>query len=262
MSIRDLNTAQLKTLHADQLVETPVRHDSRENIAWYKRKPYKRKVSITQPSYLPLLFCLLIAIVVRTFIVIHTQGFIDGDEALVGIQAEHILRGELPIYFYNQPYMGSLEAYIMAGIFAIVGPSVWALRAEPILLSLIVVWLTWKLASALADTARLPLHAKRWFMTIAALLAAIPPLYDTVLQLRTLGGYVEIFIFMLLLLLFALELTNRRAAGASRRELAWRWASIGFIIGLGFWINPLIFYAIFAVTMWIVWDWVKALREA
>src|SRR6266550_2797333 len=263
MSIRDLNTAQSKAQHFDQLVEAPGQNYAQERIVWYKRGPGRRKDSITQqPSYLPLLFCLLIAIVVRAFIVIHTQGFIDGDEALVGIQAEHILRGELPIYFYNQPYMGSLEAYIMAGIFAIVGPSVWALRAEPILLSLIVVWLTWKLASALADTARLPLHAKQWFMTIAAFLAAIPPLYDTVLQLRTLGGYVEIFIFMLLLMLFALALTNRRAAGASRRELAWRWASIGFIIGLGLWVNPLIFYAIFATAIWIVWDWVKALGEA
>ncbi len=258
MSIRDLNTAQSKAQHFDQLVEAPGQNYAQERIVWYKRGPGRRKDSITQqPSYLPLLFCLLIAIVVRAFIVIHTQGFIDGDEALVGIQAEHILRGELPIYFYNQPYMGSLEAYIMAGIFAIVGPSVWALRAEPILLSLIVVRLTWKLASALAGTARLPLHAKQWFMTIAAFLAAIPPLYDTVLQLRTLGGYVEIFIFMLLLMLFALALTNRRADGASRRELAWRWASIGFIIGLGLWVNPLIFYAIFATAIWIVWDWVN-----
>ena len=263
MSSRDLNIAQLKALHTDQLVEAPVQNYELENIAWYKRKPRKRKGSIAQkPSYLPLLFCLLITIVVRAFIVIHTHGFIDGDEALVGIQAQHILRGEFPIYFYNQSYMGSLEAYIMAGIFAVVGSSVWALRAEPILLSLIVVWLTWKLAAALADTAQLPLHAKQWFMTIAAFLAAIPPLYDTVLELRTLGGYVEIFIFMLLLLLFALELTNRRATGASRRELAWRWACIGFIIGLGLWVNPLICYAILAIAIWIVWDWIKALSEA
>jgi len=263
MRSRDLNIAQVKALHSDQLVEAPVQNYGLENIAGSKREPGKRKGSITQkPSYLPLLFCLLIAIVVRAFIVIHTQGFIDGDEALVGIQAQHILRGEFPIYFYNQSYMGSLEAYIMAGIFAIVGPSVWALRAEPILLSLIVVWLTWKLAAALADTAQLPVHAKQWFMTIAAFLAAIPPLYDTVLELRTLGGYVEIFIFMLLLLLFALELSNRRVAGASRRELAWRWAGIGFIVGLGLWVNPLICYAILAICIWIVWDWVKALREA
>src|SRR5260370_5165107 len=79
-------------------------------------------------------------------------------------------------------------------------------------------------------------------MSIAALLAAIPPLYDTVLELHALGGYVEIFILMLLLLLSVLKLTNRRAAGASRRELARYWAAIGFIVGFGFWINPLIIY--------------------
>jgi len=94
-------------------------------------------------------------------------------------------------------------------------------------------------------------------MSIAALLAALPPLYDTVLELRTLGGYIEIFIFMLLLMLFAIKLTNRRAAGASRRELAWRWAGIGFIVGLGLWVNPLITYGILAAAIWISWDWIK-----
>jgi hypothetical protein len=262
MRIKDLYTDQSTKQHSEQLPETSVQDYVYERISWYKRRQYKRKGSISQePSYLPLLFCLFIACVVRAFIIVHTQGFVDGDEALVGIQAEHILHGELPIYFYNQPYMGSFEAYIMAGIFAIVGPSVWALRAEPTLLSLVVIWLTWIFASELADTARLPPHAKKWFMIIATFLAAVPPLYDTVLQLRTLGGYVEIFIFMLLLMLFALKLTNRRAAGASNRELAWIWAAIGCIVGLGLWINPLIIYGILAAAIWIVWDLVKALKE-
>lgn len=265
MSIKDFNTAPSKAKHSRQLLDPPSQDYAQKPVAWYQRWPASRKGSFSftpRPSYRPLLFCLLIALVLRAWLVFHTQGFIDGDEALVGIQAVHILRGELPIYFYNQPYMGSLEAYIMAAIFAIVGPSVWALRAEPILLSLVIVWLTWNLASALADTAHLPLHAKQWFMTIAALLAAIPPLYDTVLELHALGGYVEIFILMLLLLLSVLKLTNRRAAGASRRELARYWAAIGFIVGFGFWINPLIIYGILAAALWIAWDCVKVWREA
>jgi hypothetical protein len=263
MNIKDLNAAQAKAKYSVQLLESQAHIDAREPVTWYKRGPGNRKESLTPQisSYLPLLLCLLISIIVRAFIVIHTQGFIDGDEALVGIQAEHILRGELPIYFYNQPYMGSLEAYIMAGIFAIAGPSVWALRAEPILLTLAVVWLTWKFASVLADTAGLPLPARQWFITIATLLAAIPPLYDAVMELRMLGGYIEIFIFMLLLMLFAFKLTNLRAAGASRRKLAWLWAGIGFTVGFGFWVNPLIIYCVFAVALWIGWDWLKALKE-
>src|SRR5947208_5545337 len=103
----------------------------------------------------PLWLCLLFAFGIRIWLAYHARGVIDGDEAMVGIQAEHILRGEHPIYFYGQPYMGSLEAYLMAILFAIAGPSVWMLRAEPILLSLGVVWLTWKLAGILADAAQL-----------------------------------------------------------------------------------------------------------
>jgi hypothetical protein len=263
MSIKDLKAPQSKVKLSGSPLESPLQDNAQKPVAWFKRWPASRKGPITPgPSYLPLLFCLLIALLVRGWLVIHTQGFIDGDEALVGIQAAHILRGELPIYFYNQPYMGSLEAYIMAAIFAIVGPSVWALRAEPILLSLVAVWLTWKLASALADTAHLPLYAKQWFMSIAALLAAIPPLYDTVLELRMLGGYIEVFILMLLLLLSVLKLTTRRAAGASRRELTWRWAGIGFIAGFGFWVNPLITYGILAAALWLAWDCVKSWKQS
>ncbi len=196
--------------------------------------------------------CLLVAAAVRVWLVIHTHGVIDGDEALVGIQAEHILRGELPVYFSGQPYLGSLETYCIALLFAIFGASVWVLRAEPILMSLILVWLTWRLASVLAEVAQLPSYARRYFVTTAALLAAVPPLYDGIAEMRTWGGLIETLILMLLLLLSALQLTRRWRAGASKRELALRWAGIGFIAGLGFWIYPLIISAVLAAAAWIV----------
>ena len=199
----------------------------------------------------PLWICLLLALIVRVWLVVHTHGIIDGDEAMVGIQAQHILRGERPIYYYGQVYMGSLEAYLVALLFALAGSSVWTLRAEPILLSLVVVWLTWKMAAALAEAANLPDYARKRFQLLAALLAAILPLYDTVIELRTLGGYIETFVLMLLLLLSILRLTQRWHAGASMRELALRWAGIGFVVGLGFWVDPLIISAVAASGVWI-----------
>jgi hypothetical protein len=217
----------------------------------HNTRPYERIV---------LWGCLLLALVIRVWLVARTNGVIDGDEVLVGVQAEHILRGELPMYFYGQPYMGSLEAYLVALFVAIGGPSAWTLRAEPILLSLVVVWLTWKLAAALAGAAQLPsldksgTYARLIFMSVAALIAAIPPLYDGILELRTYGGYIETFILMLLLLLSALQLTRRWHEGASRREIALRWAGIGLIAGLGFWIYPLIISAVLAAAAWIVGD--------
>ena len=201
---------------------------------------------------LPLLFCLLCTLLVRIWLVMHNNAILEGDEALVGIQAEHILHGEWPIYFYGQPYMGSLEAYLLALIFAIVGPSPWALRTEPIILSLVITLLTWKLAGALANGAQLSPSHKRWFQTIAALGATFPPLYDLVAQLRIYGGYIETFIVILSILYTTLRLTQRWQAGAKVRELLWRWALLGFLIGLGFWIYPLVIVAVLAAVMWIL----------
>ncbi len=200
----------------------------------------------------PLWLCLLLALIVRVWVVIRTQGFIEGDEVLTGIQAQHILRGDFPIYFYGQPYMGSLEAYFIAPILALLGSSSWTLRIEPVLLSLLLVGLTWRFAGVLADGARLSSSVRRFFTTVAALIAALPPLYDVAPELHTWGGYIETFILILLLLTSALRLTQRWQVGASRKELAWRWAGIGFLVGLGFWVYPLIISAVVAAAVWIL----------
>ena len=146
---------------------------------------------------------------------------------MVGIQAENILRGEHPMYYYSQPYMGSLQAHFIAAIFLSTGPSVWALRIEPLFISLFIVFLTWRFSSVLADAAQLSARTKTLFIVIATLVAALPPLYDTVEEMRATGGYVEAFAIMLWLLLCAFRLTYRWRAGASARELALRWA--GFL---------------------------------
>ena len=199
----------------------------------------------------PLMACLLLAVIARVWLIVHTNGVIAGDEAMVGLQAEHILHGEHPIYYYGQPYMGSLQMYFIAGVILLTGPSVWAIRIEPLLISLVIVYLTWCFSAALADAAHLSTRAKTLFIVIATLVAAFPPLYDTVEEMRTTGGYVEAFAIMLWLLFCAFRLTQRWRAGTSTRELALRWAGIGFLVGLGFWIDPLVVYALLTITLWI-----------
>lgn len=209
----------------------------------------------------PLWLCLLVAVLIRVWLTIRTHGTLDGDEALLGIQAEHILGGEHPIYFYGIPYFGSLEAYVAAALFAIFGPSVAALRAETTGFALALVAVTWWFASLLAETAQLPRRARLWFTTIAALFAALPPLYDGIILLRTGGGWIESFIIMLLLIVAAYRLTTRRHAGATLGEQAWRWAGIGFLVGFGMWIYPLVTVAIAAAALWIILDRVMEISK-
>ncbi len=102
--------------------------------------------------YSPLWLCFLLAILSRVWIIVHTYGVMAGDELEVGLQAEHILRGELPLYYFGQPYLGSLDAYLAALIFRFTGPAVWAMRLEMIPMSLLLVYLTWRFAAILAES--------------------------------------------------------------------------------------------------------------
>ena len=52
----------------------------------------------------------------------------DADEGIVALMARHIVQGEHPLFFYGQHYMGSLDAYLIAGVFAVTGESVLAMR--------------------------------------------------------------------------------------------------------------------------------------
>jgi hypothetical protein len=251
MSIEE-QSAIISTSEDKNLARTPANEmpsaDGPDGPAQSRRKRWYT------PLLSPLWLCLLVALIIRIWLIVRTHGILDADEALVGIQAERVLHGNFPVYFYGIPYFGSLEAYLVSIFVAIFGPSTLALRVESTILSLVLVCLAWRLASLLAEAAQLPLYAKRCFTIVAALVAAVPPLYDGIIELRTWGGWIETFVLMLLLLISALRLTSRWREGASYRELALRWAGIGFIVGLGMWVYPLITTAVLAAAIWIVGD--------
>src|SRR5262249_29691227 len=141
---------------------------------------------------------------------------------------------------------------LTALVFALVGPSSWALRAVPTLLSLVVVALTWRLASDIIKRTSLSTYAQKCFIWSATLIAVFIPLYDLVIEMRTWGAWMEVFGVMLLLLLSAFHLVVRWQAGAPLKELALRWAGLGFLIGLGFWLYPLVVIAVAACVLWIL----------
>src|SRR6266567_591707 len=75
-------------------------------------------------------FCLIIFATVLRIILIG-QGWpqTDSDEGTMGLMALHIAyRGEHPIFFYGQGYMGSFEAYFAALLFRLFGTSLFTLR--------------------------------------------------------------------------------------------------------------------------------------
>lgn len=155
----------------------------------------------------------------------------NGDEAIVGLMARHILfAGERPAFFYGQAYMGSLDAYLSAAGFALFGAQVWVIRLVQILLYLgtlaTTVWIGEKFL------------ASREAGLIAAVLLVIPPVNTTLYTTASLGGYGEALLLGNLCLLSGLAWIRH----IQNRLMAHSWGDgllFGACTGLGLWANGL-----------------------
>src|SRR3954469_25903089 len=90
-----------------------------------------------------------LGLAVRLALLLGPFGALEADEAVVGLMARHILQGDRPIFYWGQAYLGTLEAYTAAAVFAIVGPSTAALKAVPTAYSLLYVALSYLVARRL-----------------------------------------------------------------------------------------------------------------
>src|SRR5438093_6368322 len=84
-----------------------------------------------------LAIALVIALALRLAIIFSPLGELDGDEAVVGLMARHIaFLGERPVFYYGQPYLGSLEAFSTAPLFVLFDSSTLGLKLVPTAYSL------------------------------------------------------------------------------------------------------------------------------
>lgn len=144
----------------------------------------------------------------------------NADEAVVGLMARHILRGEFPVFFYGQAYLGSLDALLVAAGFALAGPSVAVIRIVQSLVYLGTILMTMLLTREM--------RFSTGTSVIAGLLLAIPPVVVTLYTTVSLGGYGEALFLGVALLLLALRST--------RGQSSWKTvAGWGTLAGFALW---------------------------
>ena len=147
----------------------------------------------------------------------------NSDEAVVGLMARHILAGELPVFFYGQSYMGSMDAFLVALGFALLGQAVWVIRlVQGILYALVLVTTAW-LGYEVSGSSNIGL--------LAAGLLAVPTVNVSLYTTISLGGYLEALLIGNLILIQSLRLARSPSLKAG---LLW-----GFLAGLGMWANGL-----------------------
>ncbi|WP_089154341.1 hypothetical protein [Micromonospora sp. NBS 11-29] len=198
-----------------------VRRDSRRDADAYA--PWRLR--------LPVLLALLVglaAVGYRLMLLLADAPPTNSDEATMGLAALHIARGEdFPVWFYGQAYMGTLEAYLAAPLFALAGPSVLALRLPALALYALFLVLSWRLTRRLGGD--------RWFALLVVGFLAFGS--DRVIknQLIAAGGYPELNPAAVALALLTVGL----CAGGSGVRLP-LWATWGLISGLMLWVDPLL----------------------
>ena len=181
---------------------------------------------------------LALGVGVRAAIIASPLGEIDGDEAVVGLMARHIaFLGERPVFYYGQPYLGSLEAFSAAPLFRLFDSSSLLLKLVPTAYSL----------AFLVTSAAL---ARRLFGSGPALATAaylaVPPAMWAVWSTKARGGYAEVLFLGELVLLLSLLLAERRDL---RLALLW-----GLVAGLALWTHLLaVVYVVPAVAYLALW---------
>jgi 4-amino-4-deoxy-L-arabinose transferase-like glycosyltransferase len=165
----------------------------------------------------------IVGLALRIGVLASPLGEIDADEAVVGLMARHIaFVGERPVFYWGQPYLGSLEAFTAAPLFVLFDSSTLLLKLVPTVYSLGFLALSGVLAKRLFGTGT-------GLATVAYL--ALPPSMWAVWSTKARGSYAE-----LLFLGSALLLVTLMVAARPSKRLALLW---GLLAGLAFWTHLL-----------------------
>jgi len=141
---------------------------------------------------------LALALLLRIIILLLNAMPFNSDEAIVALMARHITKGQLPVFFYGQAYMGSLDAILVSFGFRIFGEHVWVIRLIQTVLflgSVLVIMVITKKLTGSGGAA-----------VIAGLLIGLPPINVTLYTTVSLGGYSEMLYIGSLLLLGGISL--------------------------------------------------------
>src|SRR5262245_6573224 len=88
----------------------------------------------------------------RFAVLFASQTHVHSDEAIIGLMSKHILEGRhFPFYMYGQPYNAGAawEAYLAAIAFALFGVGVVPLKGCILILSLLCLFLFYRMGYAL-----------------------------------------------------------------------------------------------------------------
>lgn len=191
-----------------------------------------------------LVAALLAGIVLRVWILASPLGTADSDEAVVGLMARHLLRGDVSAFYWGQAHGGIQEPVLVAGVFAVVGSGVLALKAVPLALGALTALLVWAVGRRTIGEPG---------ASVAAVLCWAAPTVSVWFSSKERGFYAIVNVLGLVVVLMAIRLRDRAS---------WRDAAVlGLACGFGWYASPQIAYVAVPCLGWLVVEAVRARRS-
>jgi len=165
---------------------------------------------------------LLWATAFRWLVMLRCYLLPDSDQVMVGLMARHVLLGELPVFYWGQPYDGTLETYLTAAVFRLFGQSYAALHVAPLAFSLLFLGATMWLAECLYDART---------AVVSGLVLAVGPALLLRYSVEPGYNYLQAMAFATMALALLVPLGARGGW--------WRLPAAAFCLGLALWAQPL-----------------------
>jgi hypothetical protein len=179
--------------------------------------------------------CVIVGLFLRLDFMRATGFTIDSDEAIVGLMGRDILLGRgVPVFYYGQHYMGSLESIMASASFAVFGVSTLSLQLVPLIWSLALIAIVYCLGRSISG---------RRTGLIAATLMAAPPPALLVWSSKARGGFIEVVVLGAIALLVTVQWIRHHPG-----RLVYP-AALGGVLGIGWWVNNQIIYFILPISI-------------
>lgn len=200
-----------------------------------------------QPLFVVALIALVaLGVLARIWMMSSPMGAPDGDEAVSGLMARHILRGEFPVFFWGQHYGGAAEAYLTAMLFGLFGSSVVTLKLIPVFLYALGAVVLWRVALRLGYPRAVLAAAVFW----------VAPAYFVWKSTKAHAVYGLLLVLGLMTILLVLRLSDDPSSIGDRLWL-------GLTLGLGWWVTPQIVLIAAPALVWLTittprflrWSW-------
>lgn len=200
-----------------------------------------------------IVFLFLLGFLIRIWYLLYPLGrvsFITVDEAVYGVQSLRIIEGDRPVFYPAQVYTGSLSAYFSALLYFFFGFHEIFLKLVPFVFSLLFIFLNYKLA-------RMVFQDRSYALTTLLLTSLATPFWNN-WSGRAGTGYVEASTVGSMMLLTSLSLVSKETS-VSRKTILFFF--LGFLGGLGFWIQPTIIYYILPIIFFLLFAYKGLLTD-